>query len=168
MSGDRSGCLFSLGARSAAGGSGNASFGNSSGGVRGVVVGEGEKSGCEGCGGECSGDVGVGEMWVGEDSKGCVKRVDLSGCGAGGVGGGCWLSCICCRSCSSFHRAWHCSTENPTLRATKIQLGRSLGLPLSSTKRQSASPLYPSLHVGSVVAVVAACACEPVQVVEEG
>ena len=49
-------------------------------------------------------------------------------------------SCICCKSLSSFHRAWHCSTEKPTLRATKIQLGRSLGLPLSSTRRQSASP----------------------------
>ena len=47
-----------------------------------------------------------------------------------------------CRSLSSFHRAWHCSTEcpTPTRRATKTQLGRSFGLLLSSTRRQSASP----------------------------
>ena len=86
MSGDRSGCLFSLGARSAAGCSGKASFGDASGGVRGVVIGEGEKSGCEGCGGEWAGDVGVGEMWVGEESNGCVESVDLSGSAVGGVG----------------------------------------------------------------------------------
>ena len=56
------------------------------GGVRGVVIGEGKKSGCEGCGGEWAGDVGVGEMWVGEESNGCVERVVLSGCAVGGVG----------------------------------------------------------------------------------
>ena len=43
-------------------------------------------------------------------------------------------------SLSSCHRAWHWSTEKPTRRATVVQLGRSLGFSLSSTRRQSASP----------------------------
>ena len=71
MSEGRSGCLFSLGARSAAGCSGKASCGDASCGDRGVVVGEGERSGCDGCGGVLAGDVGVGEMWFGEESRGC-------------------------------------------------------------------------------------------------
>ena len=37
---------------------------------RGVVVGEGEKSACDGGGGVLAGDVGVGEMWFGEESRG--------------------------------------------------------------------------------------------------
>ena len=96
-------------------------------------MGEGEKSGCEGGGGEPAGEVGVGG---GEGSCwwGSVGSEVVESC----------LSCNRCRSCSSFHRARHCSTENPTRRATKIQLGRSLGLPLSSTRRQSASPSHAS------------------------
>ena len=73
MSGDLSGCLFSLGARSAAGSSGTSAVGDFAGDVGGVVIGEGEKSGCEGGGGENAGEVGVGEMWVGEESKRCVE-----------------------------------------------------------------------------------------------
>ena len=140
MSEGSSGCLFSLGARSAAGCSGKASCGDASCGDIGVVVGEGEKSGCDGCGGVLAGDVGVGEMWFGVEGRGCGGGVIFSGSVAGGVDSGSLLSCIFCRSLSSFHRAWHCSTEYPTRRATKIPLGRSLGLPLSSTRRQSASP----------------------------
>ena len=49
-------------------------------------MGEGEKSGCEGCGGEWAGDVGVGEMWLGEESIGCGESVDRSGSAVGGVG----------------------------------------------------------------------------------
>ena len=79
-------------------------------------------------------------MWFGVEGRGCGGGVIFSGSVAGGVDSGSLLSCIFCRSLSSFHRAWHCSTEYPTRRATKIQLGRSLGLPLSSTRRQSASP----------------------------
>ena len=47
-------------------------------------------------------------------------------------------------SLSSCHRAWHCSTEKPPRRATVVQLGRSLGFSLSSTRRQSASPSHAS------------------------
>ena len=36
------------------------------------------------------------------------------------------------------------STEKPTRRATETQLGRSRGFPLSSTRRQSASPSHAS------------------------
>ena len=60
MFGDFSGCLFSLGARSAAGSGGTSAVGDFAGDVGGVVVGEGEKSGCEGGGGEPAGEVGVG------------------------------------------------------------------------------------------------------------
>ena len=65
-----SGCLSSLGARSAASCSGEASCGDMSCVDRGVVVGEGEKSACDGGGGVLAGDVGVGEMWFGEGSRG--------------------------------------------------------------------------------------------------
>ena len=92
-------------------------------------MGEGEKSGCEGGGGEAAGDVSVGE---GEGA-----RCERSSCG--GLEDSCW-SWRCCRSFSSCHLAWHCSTEKPTRRATNSQLGRSRGLPLSSIRRQSASP----------------------------
>ena len=71
MSEGGSGCLFSLGARSAAGCGGKASCEDASCGDRGVVVGEGEKSGCDGCGGVLAGEVGVGEMWSGVEGRGC-------------------------------------------------------------------------------------------------
>ena len=48
VSGDLSGCLFSLGARSAAGSSGTSAVGDFAGDVGGVVIGEGEKSGGSG------------------------------------------------------------------------------------------------------------------------
>ena len=96
-------------------------------------MGEGEKSGCEGGGGEAAGEVGVGE------GEGTCS--DGSACG--GFEESCW-SCRCCMSLSSCHRAWHCSTEKPTRRATETQLGRSRGFPLSSTRRQSASPSHAS------------------------
>ena len=133
MLGDFSVCLVSVGARSAAGSGGTSAVGDLAGEVGGVVLGEGEKSGCEGGGGEAAGEVGVGE---GVGSCCC-------GSACGGLEESCW-SCKCCRSWSSFQRAWHCSTEKPTRRATNTQLGRSRGLPLSSTRRQSASPSHAS------------------------
>ena len=60
VSGGLSVCLFSVGARSAAGSGGTSAVGDFAGDVGGVVVGEGEKSGCEGGGGEPAGEVGVG------------------------------------------------------------------------------------------------------------
>ena len=61
MLGDFSVCLVSVGARSAAGSGGTSAVGDLAGEVGGVVLGEGEKSGCEGGGGEAAGEVGVGE-----------------------------------------------------------------------------------------------------------
>ena len=57
-------------------------------------MGEGEKSVCEGGGGEPAGEVGVGG---GEGSCWC-------GSACSDVAENC-LSCKCCRSFSSFHRA---------------------------------------------------------------
>ena len=96
-------------------------------------MGEGEKSGCECGGGETAGEVGVGER------EGTCRGGSI----CSGVEESCW-SCRCCMSLSSCHRAWHCSTEKPTRRATETQLGRSRGFPLSSTRRQSASPSHAS------------------------
>ena len=95
MSKGGSGCLFSLGARSAAGCGGKTSCGDTSCGDTGVVVGEGEKSGCDGCGGVFAGDVGVGEMWVGVGGRGSGGGVIGS---VGGVSSGGLVSCNLCRS----------------------------------------------------------------------
>ena len=93
MSESGSGCLFSLGARSAAVCGGKTSCGDT-----GVVVGEGEKSGCDGCGGVFAGDVGVGEMWFGVEGRGCGGGVIFSGSVGSGVGSGGLVSCNLCRS----------------------------------------------------------------------
>ena len=90
-------------------------------------MGEGEKSACDGGGGVLAGEVGVGEMWSAMEGSCCGGGVIFAGPVSGGVESGGFWSCSLCRSLSSFHRAWHCSTECPTRRATKIQLGRSFG-----------------------------------------
>ena len=94
MSEGSSGCLFSLGARSAAGCSGKASCGDASCVDRGVVVGDGEKSACDGGGGVLAGEVGVGEMWSGMEGSGCGGGVTFAGSVSGGVESGGFLSCI--------------------------------------------------------------------------
>ena len=98
MSEGGSGCLFSLGARSAAGCGGKASCGDASCGDTGVVIGEGEKSGCDGCGGVLAADVGVGEMWFGVEGRGCGGGVIFSTSVGGGLDSGGLVSYAFCRS----------------------------------------------------------------------